>query len=269
MVYLGVKFDTLEMCMHVEDEKIVELKNILTKWSRKTVASKQSLQSILGKLIWVSKTVRFSRVFVARIICAVRVLPSQKSKTTLSYDVRKDLLWWEKFIQVFSGVELIPPVTVSQFVLGDAYPQGGGSWNPVLGQFFSMRFPDYLCTPEIPIHLKEFIVVILCVRTWGMNWAGQRILIYCDNDAVCDTITHQKPKNTDMQKYLREFLYWVCKYNFFPVMQKISSSDNHIADMISRNHDETDIANYFSSNGYVNQIKIDIPPKLYDFVADW
>ena len=60
MTYLGVKFDTVNMCLHVDDEKIVELKTLLSKWSLKTVAKKHELQSILGKLIWVSKTVRFS-----------------------------------------------------------------------------------------------------------------------------------------------------------------------------------------------------------------
>ena len=34
-------------------------------------------------------------------------------------------------MEVFSGVEMIPSINVSQSVLGDAYPQGGGSWNPV------------------------------------------------------------------------------------------------------------------------------------------
>ena len=60
MVYLGVKFDTNNMAMFVEDEKVVELKHELNVWRRKTVATKQDLQSILGKLLWVSRTVRFS-----------------------------------------------------------------------------------------------------------------------------------------------------------------------------------------------------------------
>ena len=269
MVYLGVKFDTVTMCMYVEDEKVLELKSLLFKWSRKTVVKKHELQSILGKLLWVSKTVRFSRVFVSRIICEIRKLQSQSSKTTLSTELRKDFLWWEKFIEDFSGVVIIPPVTVSQSVLGDAYPQGGGSWNPVSQEYFSMRFPEYMCSPDTPIHIKEFIVVILSVRLWGKNWAGQRILIFCDNDSVCDTCTNQKPSDPSMQKLLREFLYWVCFYNFYPVLQKISSEENHIADFISRNHNEDDITNYFSANNYPSQVKVKIPLDWFSFKAEW
>ena len=269
MVYLGVKFDTMAMCMYVDDDKVAELKFELAKWSKKSVAKKGELQSILGKLLWVSKTVRFSRVFVSRIICEIRKLSTQSAKTTLSYDVRKDFLWWDKYIDVFSGVEIIPPTTVCQSVLGDAYPQGGGSWNPTLAEYFSMRFPEYMCSPDTPIHIKEFIIVILCIRLWGKNWTGQRILIYCDNTSVCDTCSYQKPSDPSMQKLLREFLYWVCKFNFHPIIEKISTKDNHIADFISRNHNEDDISSYLSKQGFLNQTKILIPLEWYNFVAEW
>ena len=269
MTYLGVKFDTVDMCMHVDEDKVAELKTELAKWSRKTVAKKHELQSILGKLLWVSKTVRFSRVFVSRIICEIRKLTSQNAKTTLSRDIRKDFLWWEMYIEEFSGVQMITPISVCQSVLGDAYPQGGGSWNPVLNQYFSMSFPQYLHSSDTPIHVKEFVIVLLSIRMWGKFWAGQRIVIFCDNDAVCDVCTYQKPNNLEMQQLLREFLFWVCRYNFFPVLQKIGSKENHIADFISRNHNEDDIAKYFTENGFPSQTKITIPLDWYNFVADW
>ena len=270
MTYLGVCFDTVNMCMRVDADKIIELKSELAKWSRKTVAKKQELQSILGKLIWVSRTVRFSRVFVSRIIAEIRKLKSQSTiKTILSTDIRKDFMWWDTYLETFSGVELIPPTTVCQAVLGDAYPQGGGSWNPVLNEYFSMRFPEYMCSPDTPIHIKEFIIVLLCIRMWGAHWAGQRIAIYCDNDSVCEVCTNQKPHDQEMQKLLREFLFWVCRYNFYPVLLKISSKDNFIADFISRNHNENDISEFFSKNGYQNQSKVVIPSEWYSFVAEW
>ena len=269
MVYLGVKFDTINMAMYVDDEKIAELKLVLSLWCRKTVAKKQELQSILGKLLWVSRCVRFSRIFVSRIIAEIRKLPRQSAKTTLSLEIKKDFIWWNKYMETFSGVELIPPITVSQTILGDAYPQGGGSWNPVLKQYFSRRFPQYMCSPETPIHVKEFIVVILAIRLWGSNWAGQRIVIFCDNDAVCDALTYLKPSNSEMQKLVRECLLWICTFNFHPVMQKISSADNHLADMISRNHDEKDIKNYFSFHGYETVTEIKIPDDWFNYVADW
>ena len=126
-----------------------------------------------------------------------------------------------------------------------------------------------MCSPDTPIHIKEFVVVLLSIRMWGRKWTGQRIIIYCDNDSVCDTCVYQKPKDLNLQQLLREFLYWVCTYNFVPIMQKIASKDNHIADFISRNHLEDDISKYFATNGYTNQTKVVVPPDWYNFVAEW
>ena len=269
MTYLGVSFNTIDMCMHVDKDKIIELKHELSRWSRKTVAKKCELQSILGKLLWVSRTVRFSRVFVCRIIAELRKLSKQSEKTTLSRDIRKDFLWWDKFLEVFSGVELIISPSVCLSVLGDAFPQGGGSWNPNLSEYFSMPFPGYLCSADTPIHIKEFIVVLLCVRMWGPSWAGQRILIFCDNTSVCETCTNQKPKDLGMQQLLREFLFWVCKFNFCPVLEKIGTKENYIADFLSRNHDVSDIDDYFEKNGFPAQKKVFIPIEWFSFQAEW
>lgn len=269
MTYLGVSFNTVDMCLHVDADKMVELKSELIKWVRKTTAKKYELQSILGKLLWVSRTVRFSRIFVSRIIAETRKLSKQSDKSTLSRDIRKDFLWWLTFMEEFSGVEIIPATTVSLAVYGDACPQGGGSWNPNLGEYFSQRFPVYMWSADTPIHIKEFIVVILCIRLWGQKWAGQRVIIYCDNDSVCDSCVYQKPKDSQMQQLLREFLYWVCRFNFFPVLQKIGTKSNNVADFISRNYNKGDINDYFESCGYYNQTKLEIPLDWFDFKADW
>ena len=74
MRFLVVEFDTIKMCMREDESKMAEIQHLSLLWSRKTVANKQELQSILGKLIWVSKVVRFSRCFVSRIISLIKTL---------------------------------------------------------------------------------------------------------------------------------------------------------------------------------------------------
>ena len=172
-------------------------------------------------------------------------------------------------MDVFNGVELIPPPTVSLAIYGDACPQSGGSWNQVKAEYFSLQFPYHLCSADVPIHVKEFIIVILSVRLWGPGFTGNRILIYCDNDAVCDTIVHQKPKDPVMQQLLREFLYWVCCFNFIQLVEKIGTNDNFIADFISRNTSKLDIDEFFSSLNLPKQNMIEIPVDWFEYQADW
>ena len=44
MLFLGVEFDTIQMCMRVGEEKRIEVKSTVSKWCKRTVASKEELQ---------------------------------------------------------------------------------------------------------------------------------------------------------------------------------------------------------------------------------
>ena len=162
-------------------------------------------------------------------------MKTQKEKISLTLDIRKDFLWWFSYMEVFNGVQFLVPDSISIQIAGDACVIGMGSYNPNDNSYFSTKFPLYLQDPSIQIHLKESVCVIIAVKFWGPSWAGKRVAIFCDNDSVCDVITNLKPKNHNMQAYLREFFYWVCKYNFHPILSKISSGENDIADFLSRN----------------------------------
>ena len=87
--------------------------------------------------------------------------------------------------------------------------------------------------------------------------------------AVVETITNLKPKNDEMQKYLREFLFLVTTCKFEPVMVRIPTQDNNIADFISRNHNVNDIQNMFLKNGLSSMKQISITEAMFSFTADW
>ena len=269
MLFLGVEFDTIAMCMRVGEEKCREVKATVNNWYRRTVATKEELQSLQGQLMWVSKVVRFSRTFVSRIIAEQKSLKSQKQKKKLSHDLKKDLLWWKMFLDMFNGVELLIPTTVSVNVLGDATLAGAGAWNKDSKQYWSKKFPRALQSPDFPIHQKEFITVILEAKVWGAAWSGQRVAIHCDNVAVVQSINFLKPKDLEMQRCLREFLYYVTKFKFEPVMVWIPTKENHIADFISRNHNPEDIKKKFTEVGLPDMEPIEITDEMFNFIADW
>ena len=154
-------------------------------------------------------------------------------------------------------------------IAGDACPNGMGCYNPSDDSYFSTAFPHYLKDPSIPIHLKEFICVIVSVKFWGHLWTGKKVQIFCDNDAVCDVITNLKPKDCRMQAHLREFLYWVCQFNFYPLVCKIGTRENDIADFISRNYRETDAISFFERENLPVPKKLIVSDSDYTFIADW
>ena len=109
----------------------------------------------------------------------------------------------------------------------------------------------------------------MAVKVWGHLWAGKKIVIFCDNDSVCDVITYLKPKDDRMQMYLREFLYWVCLFNFYPTVSKISTRENDIADFLSRNFNQIDAEKFFKRENLPKQEIVEISDSDFIFKADW
>ena len=142
MPYLGVMFDTKKMTMSVPPEKIAEVREEISVWKKKTTASKKSLQKLLGKLFWVSRCVRHSRPFMARLLNQLKSMhPQQDSKKSkLSAECRLNILWWDRFLRCFNGIQAVyndDPVLLSLDQLletsavvncGDAQLWGGGAY---------------------------------------------------------------------------------------------------------------------------------------------
>ena len=281
MVFLGVYFDTDAMTMSVPADKVQELRSDLDRWARKTTAVRRDLQSILGKMFWVSKCVRQSRPFMCRLLHQLRemkMFPESK-KVLLSAESRKDLLWWSTYMRTFNGISLIfsdddnfqtlEQLMSSPFKVyaGDATLWGGGGWYG--DEYWSREFPTFLKSSAIPVHIKEFWTLIASCWAWGDRWSGQAVYLFCDNDSVCDTISYQKPRDPDLGSLLREFLYVVCLKKFSPIIRKIDTKLNFLADHISRRYDSESADKLFKSVGKPGMRVIDIPDHRFKLSAPW
>ena len=150
---------------------------------------------------------------------------------------------------------------------GDAQMWGGGSYYE--GEYWSQPFPVWLRDPLIPIHVKEFFVVLASAWLWGDNWKGSVVYIYCDNDAVVEVLDKEKPKDEKMMTLLREFMYIVCVKGFTPAFRKVGTKENFIADYISRCHNPTITKKFFIDNKIVPKKKIQIPENYFDLNSNW
>ena len=150
---------------------------------------------------------------------------------------------------------------------GDATATGGGAWHS--NEYWSQKLPEYLQDPRIPIHLKEFWVLVVSCKQWGPSWTGRCMVLYCDNDAVVETVQKKKPKDPSMLSLLREFLFIVVSNKFFPVVRKIGTKENELADFVSCRFDQEAAAKLFSKAGLDNMQLVKPKTRFFEMSAKW
>ena len=281
ITYLGVQFDSISMTMSVPPEKVTEIKAEIGLWVRKTTITMRDLQSLLGKLFWIARVVKNSRPFMGRLLAQLKSMKDLKKgrKVKLSDESRKDILWWSNFLDRFNGINMIVnedpiPLSLEQLLdephgvcAGDATPTGGGAWHGK--EYWSGELPTSMQDPKLPIHIKEFWVLIVSCKLWGDSWTGRTIVLYCDNDAVCDSAVHKKPRDPGLLSLLREFLYVVVTKKFFPVVRKIGTSENNLADHISRRFDPEAARDIFAKVGLYDMTLVKPRADYFKLTAPW
>lgn len=107
MTCLGVQLNTLDFTLSVDFDRLAEIESLLQTWLYKRTTTKSSLQSLVGKLVFVSKCVRQSRVFIARILRLLRSVKFNHHHINLNSEFRKDIQWCCRFLRVYNGVSMI------------------------------------------------------------------------------------------------------------------------------------------------------------------
>ena len=107
------------------------------------------------------------------------------------------------------------------------------------------------------------------MRLWGPAWSGQAVELFCDNTATVEVCVNQKPRDPMMAKFLGEYLLLVVKFKFYPVLKKISTTDNWIADFLSRQFSPQAHSAFFEKHGMTPMTEISVPDHQFSFSDSW
>ena len=230
---LGVQIDTVALTIAVTPDRMVELLELFQTWENKRNASKHDLQSLIGKLCFVTKCVRQSRIFLNRMLDTLRVC--KRGSIDLSASFRKDIAWWKKFIHEFNGVSFIPSPIWSEpdvYFSTDSCLRGCGGI--AHDEYFHSSYPEFILKQDLPIHQLELLAVLVGVRLWGKRYAGQKIQIFCDNESAVTVINSSRTKDKFMATCLRELWLNVCCHEFELRAVHLPGEENRLADWLSR-----------------------------------
>ena len=123
---LGVDIDTVQFTVSITPEKITEILVECQSWAKKQVCTKRQLQSLLGKLLYITKCVHLSRPFLNRML-DVRRSADKITKIVLTTDFERDLNWFLNFIPKFNGIAFIAHNIITEKIELHASLQGLGA----------------------------------------------------------------------------------------------------------------------------------------------
>ena len=153
MSFLGVMFDTEKLTMEVTPSRLIELTDLVSSWLLKTHAFLRDVQSLVGKLNFVTSCVRPGRVFISRILNFLRQFTQESQSLEISDQLKKDLTWWYRFLPLYNGVSLLNLDEWSEpdeFFASDACLLGCGG---ICGKsFFHCEFPDFILGQKLHIN---------------------------------------------------------------------------------------------------------------------
>ena len=271
MIFLEVLFNTIEMMMTITDDRLVEIRSIIHEWLRRKTATLHDMQKLLGKLNFICGTVRAGRVFVSRMINKMRNMPT-KGKRRIDASFYKDLIWWNKYLEEFDGVNIIPRYDWSRpdgEFSTDSCLTGCGGWSQ--GDFFHAKFPSSIINRHgVHINKLEALALVVALRRWIGKFLNRNILVYCDNQPTVDIINTGRAWNTFAQAILREVCYITARHNTVIKVIHRKGSENRICDYLGRWHLDPKNERLFRSlTQEFNLHECVISHEDFELTADW
>ena len=103
-----------------------------------------------------------------------------------------------------------------------------GDWDPSMLQAIKAEGKDSMA-------FKELYPIIIAAILWGKKWSRKKLLFNCDNQSTVHILNSGRSKIPVIMKLMRRLVITAAQNNFSFCALFLPSSQNSIADALSRN----------------------------------
>ena len=167
-------------------------------------ATKHQLQSLAGKLNYISNCVRPARRFMARILDTLRAAANANT-VTVTEELRKDIAWFEAYARNCNGRVLIEPKLPLLVIECDACLAGAGGHTDAA--FYDLTFPQQLTDSHHISQLEALNVVVAVKILVPQGTRGHRVLVKTDNMATMFALSSGRTRDPVLAACAREIWF--------------------------------------------------------------
>ena len=232
VTWLGIIISAKDMTLTVPPRKLKDILKQVRHIAKKRSISKKQLQSLIGRLVHISKCIKPARLFISRLLEALRAM--NKGYININSEMRADLGWFVEFASQWNGVAVIPKPIPSKEIYVDACLSGigGADSEKAYGAQVAMINDG----AENISELETVNVVVAAHTLLSKSDKGNHIKIYCDNSAAVQVLTTGKGRNKPMLDAARALWMIQAVLQIEFTYEHIPGKNNDLADALSRYH---------------------------------
>ena len=192
VTWLGITIDMDLNLLSIPEAKLQEIHKCLAAAARQPRITVRHLQSILGYINHLAKVVRAARIFISRLLAALRAAHSDI--IIITPPVKADLAWFIRYLSSQNAREVIPHNRVVLRIWADSSLHGAGATDGVA--CYAYNYPQAIAAAHHITQL-EALNVLAAVRTFvNKSHAAGIVQIHGDNLASLSSFTSGRARDT-------------------------------------------------------------------------
>lgn len=174
---------------------------------------------------------------MSRLLNSVRILPSTRSRLSVSEDMKANIAWWLDFLPIFNGTSFIKPLHWEfdnlQFTIDASLHAGGVT---CFNECFTCEFPEDIIRSAQHITALELYTIVVAVKCSASKLHHCKFIVSCNNEAAVTVANSGKSKDPFMKHCLHELWFTAAVYDYELIACHIPGVHNVLADTLSRWH---------------------------------
>ena len=279
LVFLGILLDGISHTLAVPEDKRLTVLEMVKNFTDRKKATVHELQKLSGHLNFLNRAIVPGRAFTRRMYAKFAGKQFEKLKShhhiRLDKEFKGDCYVWSQFLENQKSVNR-PFVDLSKKLVASkiaffsdasaAHDKGFGIIYKNLWTFGKWE-PGFIERESPSIQFLELYALVVGVFVWQRELAEARLIVRCDNDAVCRMINGENVSKCKYCMYLLRMLTLNnLKYDRRIFTRHISTKKNNCADALSR----MSFARFFKhAPKNVRKIPEKLPSELWPLSRLW